>query len=428
MTRFTLSALATASWVLAACTSGSPAPTPGASATGAPVAANPPAASNAVICPEALPAVNLDTAPEYDSWLSMKGGGYGVVVREWHNGCSQQLSFPASAADNEGFDEAQSDYKPTHSPDGQHIAFFRRYYSFTGPSPEDLTLIGDNVIPNWLTSVVVIDADDGNNVRRLTDLRHIEFNPMWTRKKFPNQSGGESYRVTFTRSFRPEDTPPGPVPRTAEEGAAACWTDIDAQPGDEYCFTDVDTVGSVFAYSSLKDGRVLVRIEDGFRLALVTPDEQDPTQSAFQELTYDNGGLPMPLLHKITISPDETKIAYMKVEPGIGVLSPDSFGNALIAIADLDVDAGTISNEIIVSDLATNLANIDWYPAWSPTNKQLIFACSGNCPYWTPAVPVNYYTDNSQIVEYDLATQVIRRISHELTTNYRYPDVWGAVK
>ena len=81
-----------------------------------------------------------------------------------------------------------------------------------------------------------------------------------------------------------------------------------------------------------------------------------------------------------------------------------------------------------MSDLATNLANIDWYPAWSPTNKQLIFACSGNCPYWTPAVPVNYYTDNSQIVEYDLATQVIRRISHELTTNYRYPDVWGAVK
>ena len=384
----------------------------------------------AMVCPEALPPVDLDKAPAYDSWLSMKGGGYGHVVREWHNGCAQQLSFPASAAENEGYDEPQSDYKPAHSPDGEHITFFRRFYSFTGVGQEELTVIGDNVIPNWLTAVVVVDAADGGNARQLTDTRHIEFNPMWTRKRFPNQSGGMSYRITFTRSYRPDDSeaPPPVIPRLAEDGAAACWTDIDAEPGDEYCFTDVGTVGSVFAYSSLRDGRVLVRIEDGFRLALVTPDENDPAQSQFDMLSYDNGGLPMPLLHKITISPDETQIAYMKVEPGIGVLSPDSFGNALIAYADLDVDAGTITNEVVVSNLAYNPANIEWYPSWSPTGRQLIFACSGNCPYWEPEVPVNYYTDNSQIVEYDLDLGAIRRISHDLSANYRYPNVWGVVK
>lgn len=391
------------------------------------------AQDTAMTCPDTLPSVNLDTAPEYDSWLSMKGGAYGHIQREWHNGCSQQLSFPArTAEDNPRGDEPQGDYKPVHSPDGEHIAFFRRYHAFEGAAQEQLTVIGDNVIPNWITGIMLMNADDGGGLRALTENDdYLYVNPHWTRKKFPNQAGGQGYRVTFTRALREADEDeggdPDVIPRSGvAEPGRVCWIDIDSETNGERCLTEAGT--AYFGYSSLKDGRILVRIEDTRELALITPNEADPSQTQIEVLDYQPGGVNgMPILHKITISPDETKIAYMKVDPALlNAGTPDAFGFAVIAYADLDIDNLTISNEVDVTEF--NPANIEWYPSWSPTNKQLIWFCSGNCPYWEPAVPVNYYTDNSQVAEYDLETGAIRRISHDLNINYRYPDIWGTVK
>ena len=387
-------------------------------------------ARNAVVCPDTLEPVDLDTGPEYDSWLVMKGGAYGHVQREWHNGCSQQLSFPADAANNPPYNEPQADYKPAWSPDGKHITFFRRYYSFEGVAQEQLTLIGDNVIPNWITGVMVMDSHDGGNLRKLTDGDDFLYvNPMWTRKTFPNASGGQGYRVTFTRAQRHADEDeggdPNVIPRTGTaEGGRVCWIDIDGATNSERCFTEP----GFFGYSSLQDGRILVRIEATREMALITPDENDPANTQTEVLDYQPGGvMGMPILHKATISPDETTIAYMKVDPALlNAGSPDAFGFAVIAVADLDIDNLTISNEIEVTQF--NPLNIEWYPSFSQTNKQLIWFCSGNCPYWQPTLPVNYYTENAQVVEYDFDTQVIRRISHELDTNYRYPDIWGTVK
>ncbi|MDX1497044.1 MAG: hypothetical protein R3352_05785 [Salinisphaeraceae bacterium] len=392
-------------------------------------------AGSEIICPDELAAVELETAPEYDSWLSMKGGGYGHVQREWHNGCYQQLSFPADADNNPPYNEPQADYKPNWSPDGKHITFFRRYFSFEGVAQEQLTLIGDNVIPNWITQVMVMNAEDGSDVRPVTEDEYLHVNPMWTRKKYPNKAGEMAYRVTFTRGKRDPnfENLPTIIPRTGGAGAEVCWADVDGLPGEERCFTDLSQ-GSFFGYSSLKDGRMLVRIEETREMALITPNDQDPTQTKFEVLDYEPQGtleeaFGMPILHKVTISPDETKIAYMKVDPALqNAGSADAFAFAVIAYADLDIKNLTISNEVVVSDPIYNYVNIEWYPSWSHTNKQLLFACSGTCPYWEPAVPINWYTDNSQIVEYDLETGNIRRISHDLDVNYRYPAVWGTVK
>lgn len=386
-------------------------------------------ARSAIVCPDTLPEVNLDTAPEYDSWLSSKGGGYGQIQREWHNGCAQQLSFPADADNNPPYNEPQGDYKPNWSPDGKHITFFRRYYSFEGFAQEQLSIIGDNVIPNWITQVMVMNSQDGSDLRSVTEDEYLHVNPMWTRKKYPNKAGQMAYRVTFTRADRDPNyaNVPAIVPRTSAGPGELCWADVDGAPGEERCYTTPD-MGAFFGYSSLKDGRQLVRIEDTRELALITPNEQDPSQTKINVLSYEPGGLlGMPILHKITISPDETKIAYMKVDPALlNSGTPDAFGFAVIAYADLDTSAMSISNEVEVTEF--NPTTIEWYPSFSKTNKQLIWFCSGNCPYWDAAQPVSYYTDNSQIVEYDFETQVIRRISHDLNVNYRYPDIWGTVK
>lgn len=388
--------------LLSACTA------PGDDSSGITVKDEASVVTSAVVCPDTLEAVELDQVPDYDSWLAMKGGGYGHIVREWHNGCEQQLSFPASAADNPHADEAQSDYKPVHSPDGKHIAFFRRHFS-TAVEPETLTLIGDNIHGDWRTTINLINAEDGSNLRELTSIDNAPaFNPHWTRKQFPNRSGGLGYRVSFTR------------------GGQVWWTDADAQPGDERLLTDPN-LGGFFGYTSLKDGRILVRDEESFELALITPDENDPSQTKIEPISYDHGPVET-VLHKITISNDETKISYMKVQPAHSPHSADAFGNALIAFADFDAETRTISNEVVVSDVAYNLVNIEWYTSFSPNSQQMIWACSGNCSYWTPELPVNYYTDNSQIVEYDFRTQEIRRISLHHDALYRYPNIWGSVK
>lgn len=416
--------------LLGACSSSSPGGEPEAAANGVLPGGGSAEQASVINCPDEMPAVDLDTAPEYDSWLSMKGGAYGHIQREWHNGCSQQLSFPASAEDNAPYNEPQGDYKPVHSPDGEHIAFFRRYYAFEGAQQETLTVIGDNIIPNWITGIMMMNADDGSQLRALTQNDdYLYVNPHWTRRKFPNQSGGQGYRVTFTRALRHADEDeggdPNAVPRTGTaEGGRMCWIDIDSAVNTERCFTEP----GFFGYSSLEDGRILARIEATRELALITPNENDPSQTKIEVLDYQPGGvMGMPILHKITISPDQTKIAYMKVDPELqNAGSATAFGFAVIAYADLDTDNLTIGNEVNVTEF--NPANIEWYPSWSPSNKQLIWFCSGNCPYWDAAVPVNYYTDNSQVMEHDLETGEKRRISHELTTNYRYPDIWGTVK
>lgn len=413
---------------LAACTAGEPAPA-GLDTGKAETALG----DNSMHCPDELTPVELDTAPEYDSWLSSKGGAYGQVQREWHNGCSQQLSFPADADNNPPYNEPQADYKPVSNADGSHIAFFRRFYSFEGVAQEQLTLIGDNVIPNWITAVMVMKAD-GTGLRQLTsEAEYLHVNPHWTRKKFPNQSGGMDYRVTFTRAKRQpnedEGGNPNVIPRTGTaSGGQVCWTDVDAEMGQERCFTDPAIHGAVFGYSSLKDGRILARLESTRELALITPNDSDPSLTKIEVLDYQPGGvMGMPILHKITVSPDETKIAYMKVDPELqNAGSATAFGFAVIAYADLDTENLTIGNEVNVTEF--NPANIEWYPTWSQTNKQLVWFCSGNCPYWEPAVPVNYYTDNAQIAEYDLETKTKRRISHDLNIHYRYPDIWETVK
>lgn len=354
---------------------------------------------------------SLETEPDfpvdYESWLVQRDGH---IAREWHDHSrDEQLTFPERITDS-GYDEAVVDFKPTYSPDGRHIAFFRR--TTDGGGPQLL----------WKSMVMVMDAD-GSNLRQLTSGDYMEANPMWTRTRYPNQSGQEGYRITWTRMIPspviPQDN--GAFPETMQ----VYWTDIDAEPGDERVISNLAMDPFQFGYSSLRDGRMLVRLEGLHQLALMQPSEVSPLLSVYQPIVNLGALLPTrTLLHKITISPDETKISYMKVEEANLLTNTgwDAYWNSILAYADFDAAAGTISNEVVIADY--NPDNIVWYTSWSPNNEQLIFVCGGDCPDGHTGGPFS----SGQVYEYDVKSGGVRNISGQRDSFYRYPDIWGTVK
>jgi hypothetical protein len=173
----------------------------------------------------------------------------------------------------------------------------------------------------------------------------------------------------------------------------------------------------------------------------VTPDDADGTRSQYDELVFEAPAAqpgPTVLRHKISISDDETRIAYMLVDPaGPLEVSTGSYFNARLAYADFDAETATVSNEVIFTDV--ELANITWYPQFTKRNEQILFACGGLCPIGDGT---QKEWSLGQIYEYDLATRPITKVSHHQFDNaiasgspfrmvgneYRYPNVWGAVK
>ena len=364
---------------------------------------------------------------DYDSWLSMRGvtdgERDGYIVREWHDGREQQLSTPASRLENGKWNEPQGDYKPVLSPDGKHIAFFRRYsarYDLSQP----YNTRHESWVAGYRTSIIVMDAD-GSNVRELVSPTYMNTNPMWTRKKYINSSGEEEYRVMWTRMYpmfpNLPRLPAGFHPE-APLKMQFCWADIDNIQGQEQCISH-PWWPSIFVYSGLKDGRILIRLEGINQLALLTPNADKSKKPKVEPIIFADSLIrgisnPFKLYHKISISPDEKKIAYMKVfpsYPGQATLA-SSYTKAVLAYADFDASTNTIANEKIITNF--DPTTIQWYPVFTRNNKKIIYGHNGY-PGVTPA---------GQIYEYDIQTGKTKRISLHKDGFYRYPMPWGSIK
>jgi hypothetical protein len=243
---------------------------------------------------------------------------------------------------------------------------------------------------------------DGSGLRELTAGERMDTNPQWTRDG--------SNKIVWTRVESTLSLFGIHVPL----GMNVYWTDPDADPGDEERISRGFRWPLEFVYSGLRDGRLLVRREARNEYYLMTPDPGG--NAAYDRLDYPEPGT---LLHKMTVSPSETRVAYMKVaDAGFDTnAAPEAYSHAVIAYADLDVEAGTLRNEVEVT--AFDEANTNWYPSWSPDESRLIFACSGACPEGP---------SRGQIFEYDLATGALRKVSGNDALEYRYPAFRGVVK
>lgn len=292
-------------------------------------------------------------------------------VIDWVSSLDLGIAISSSHSDEiVSLTSGSQDYKPTFSPDGNQVAFFRIVESRSS-APED-----------WDTKICVINTD-GTGYKELTSGEFTDWNPMWTRDG--------TNRIIFTRFIQR-----GPYT------TRVYWVDPSGEHQEELISDDQY---SEFAYSGLSDGRILVRRIQDVRAnsyLLLTPDED---QSQYELLDY-----PDIFLHKMSVSPSEDKITYMKVEAGPGI-----YTDAVLAFADFDSRELTISNEIEFT--SHNASNIAWYPCWNPEESHIIYSLISN---------VN--SGNGQIMAYDLDAGLTQRISRYTGRSYWYPNVRDVVK
>jgi hypothetical protein len=179
-----------------------------------------------------------------------------------------------------------------------------------------------------------------------------------------------------------------------QKGTYPYWTFWDGQPGEEQ---QISATNWEWSNSSLQDGRVFVSRQQKFYL--LTPDPGGtPT---YDEISYPDS---YHYLHKLTISNDETMIAYMKRVAHGG----DTYRDSEIVYADFDPAIPAITNEVVAVPM--DQSTFAWYVSISPDNKYLIYA------------------EDGKIMLHDVDTGVNSQISTLNNVQYRYPTFVGSVK
>jgi Tol biopolymer transport system component len=287
---------------------------------------------------------------------------------EMHFGFRIATSNSASSNIEWLTDGERDDYKPAYSPDGSKITFFRVFD------------YGAGFQGSWKSKLCVMNAD-GSDVRELTAGEYLDATPYWTRDG--------TNRIVFHRLY---------------QGHKIYITSPDANVDDEQLISDPDFWDR--PWSSLADGRILVSREAPYLAHfLLTPNVGGTP--IYEEISYP---IPDTNLNHMTISPSETKVAYMKVAdttPG-DLLSQEHFWDTVIAYADFDADNLRIENEVEVTEYDDT--SVDWYPSWSPDEKYIVYAHSG------------------VIRAYSLETGITEQISSRDDLDYRYPTVVGQTK
>ncbi|MEM6544605.1 MAG: hypothetical protein AAF756_22990 [Pseudomonadota bacterium] len=310
---------------------------------------------------------------------------------DWYAYVDGRITLGSSGSSDLIFltDPELDDYKPVPSPDGKQVGFFHVVDYNQGT---DLT---------WKTQIGVMNAD-GSDLRYLTAPEQLNTNPQWTRDG--------SNRLIWTRVENYINLFGTILPTSMQ----VYWTAPDAQPGEEQRISAGGLWPLVFVYSGLKDGRLFVRKDGLNSYWLMTPNPNG--DATFEEVSYPTDNT---LLHKVTISPSETKIAYMKV-PDAGLFTnatSRTYTGAVIAYADFDAETLTISNEVEVTEL--NEDGVDWYASWSPDESRILYACAGSCPAGK---------SKGQLFEYDLSSKALEKVSANDEFDFRYPAYKGTVK
>jgi Tol biopolymer transport system component len=291
------------------------------------------------------------------TWVSSArpSGGSLHIARTTSDGMTSEITYLT--------DSPHNDYKPVISPDSTKIAFFRSY-----DEGSDFFL--------WNSSICVMNVD-GSDFRELTGHDFMNTEPYWTRDG--------SNRITWSRMIPSSE---------GTYGTYVYETDWDAQPGDE---RQISATNWEWGNSSLKDGRVFVK--QGNAYFLMTP---NPGGSPRYELiSYPDSYY---YLHKVTISNDETMIAYMKkIDP-----AGDDYLGSEIVYAKFDASVPAITNEVVF--VPKDKSKLSWYVSISPDNKFLIYAQDG------------------KIMLHNVATSSKNQISTMNDVEYRYPTFEGSVK
>lgn len=299
------------------------------------------------------------TAPTYE--IDDRFSGEPYEFDQWASSENFEIAVNSTDGKVTYLTRGYPDYKPSWSPDGSSLTFFRRleYEDGFGISR---------------TNIGVVNAD-GSGLRLLTSGEHADFNPTWTRDG--------TNMVLFTRYVRePSDL------------MKIYWVSPDGLPGDEVSLSDPSPDYSEWASSGLRDGRILIdRIGNGFRSYLLTP---VPGELG----TYEEIQRNTPYYwHKMSLSPSETKVAYMRYGA-----SERAYEDAVICYADFDVDSRVMSGHTCVTESDPN--TVCEYPRWTLDDAVVIYDCN--------------YTGRFQIYAYRLSDGAVRLLSQNPGVDSQY--------
>jgi hypothetical protein len=235
------------------------------------------------------------------------------------------------------------DWKPVWSPEGGQLAFFRTSRD-RGP------------FVDWQADLWVVNVD-GSGERRLTAANGRDFNPTWTRDG--------TRRIVFNRYGVEGEADRCEVWTTAPEGA----------PGSE---VRVSSPAHRFEWANagLRDGRLFVDVTDFsapggavMRSFLLSP--VPGGQGRYEEIAR-----PTPALwHKLSVSPSETKVAYMLDRTG----DLADYRDDVLYWAELDLETRAVKNPVRITD-PTGGRCVNEYPRWSSDEQLILFdsSCSGS--------------------------------------------------
>jgi len=283
-----------------------------------------------------------------------------------------QLKIVSAGGSVKSLTTGHKDYKPSWSKDGKRIIFFRLHS--TG-------WLGFLDLKSLRTTICVINSD-GTGFRELTSGKYPDFNPTWTRDG--------SNRIIFNRY----STKGGWLNRVY-------WTSPAASPGEEQLISDPLYPDCEWATGALKDGRIFVdRISAGaIKSFLLTP---NPGKAGL----YEEVSRPTTMLwHKLSISPDETKVAYMLDHDN----NTMTFKDAVICYAHFDVKSLRIFDQIPITE--ENSRFIHEYPSWNSSGTLILYDSNLSGKY--------------QIYAYSLDDRTTKRISGRADLNYQFVSVEG---
>jgi hypothetical protein len=196
------------------------------------------------------------------------------LTERWACSSNLTITIYSPTGDPLQLTSGHMDFKPSWSPDGSQLTFFRA---------ERL----GNEFKDWRSQICVINAD-GTDLRELTTVEYPNFNPTWTRDG--------SNQIVFNR-FSPN----------GDDRNQVFWISPTGSPGDEELLSDPDFMGYEWVNSGLQDGRLFVdrASEETFRSYLLTPDPGE--KGKYEEIERPTSAP----WHKLCISPSETRVAYL---------------------------------------------------------------------------------------------------------------------
>jgi Tol biopolymer transport system component len=293
------------------------------------------------------------------------------IAERWTSSKDRNIVIHSATEPDRQLTNSRNDFKPSWSPDGSMLTFFRaeRYGSD---------------FKDWRSIIGVINAD-GTGFRELTSAEYPNFNPTWTRDG--------SNRILFNR-----------FSTTGDSRNQVFWTAPTASPGEEELLSDPDFMGFEWVNSGLRDGRIFVDRSPGgsFQSFLLTPDPG--TRGLYEEIER-----PTSLVwHKLSVSPSETRVAYMLDYDG----NIPTYADSVICFAELDIQALKIYNQVQVTPDDPHF--IQEYPAWNRDESLLVYDSN----------EAGFY----QVYAYRLADGTTTRISSERGVTEQFAAFEGVPK